>query len=117
MGLVTDCLLMVNNYRDVEQDRLSGKRTFVVRFGRKAALRTYLWFGLAASAVALGYFWLEWEGNYVAAPALFVYMALHVWTFKEMSALTGRALNGVLGKTARNIFVFGAAVALSLLIG
>ena len=31
-GLVSDLLLMLNNYRDTEQDKISGKRTLIVRF-------------------------------------------------------------------------------------
>ena len=34
-GLAIDTLLMVNNYRDREQDAVSGKCTLVVRYGRK----------------------------------------------------------------------------------
>ena len=32
-GMIIDTLLMVNNYRDREQDALSGKKTLVVRWG------------------------------------------------------------------------------------
>lgn len=34
-GLAIDTLLMVNNYRDREQDAVSGKCTLVVRYGKK----------------------------------------------------------------------------------
>ncbi|HND62035.1 MAG TPA: 1,4-dihydroxy-2-naphthoate polyprenyltransferase [Opitutaceae bacterium] len=34
IGLLTANILVVNNYRDVETDRVAGKRTLVVRFGR-----------------------------------------------------------------------------------
>ncbi len=44
-GLVIDTLLMVNNYRDREQDAQSGKRTLVVRFGPKAGSLAYLTLG------------------------------------------------------------------------
>lgn len=36
-GLVIDTLLMVNNFRDRDQDRISGKRTVVVRWGHVPA--------------------------------------------------------------------------------
>lgn len=41
-GLVIDTLLVVNNYRDREQDALSGKRTLIVRFGEPSAV-TCIW--------------------------------------------------------------------------
>ena len=44
-GLVIDTLLMVNNFRDREQDKISGKRTLVVRFGAKTGLILYFFLG------------------------------------------------------------------------
>lgn len=35
-GLISMCVLMINNLRDMEDDRLVGKRTFPVRFGKRA---------------------------------------------------------------------------------
>lgn len=60
-GMVIDTLLMVNNYRDREQDAQSGKRTLVVRFGPKAGSLAYLTLGIVASGLCLtllsgGYF-------------------------------------------------------------
>ena len=37
-GLISMCVLAINNIRDVEGDRLAGKKTFAVRFGKTAAL-------------------------------------------------------------------------------
>ena len=37
VGLLATNILVVNNYRDVETDRVAGKRTLVVRFGRRFA--------------------------------------------------------------------------------
>lgn len=108
MGLATDCLLIVNNYRDIEQDRISGKRTIIVRLGRKAGIMLYLFCGLSAVAVILvitGWWSL----------LLLPYIALHIQTYLSMRRLTGKALNGVLGATARNIFLFGVLVALAVL--
>lgn len=47
-GLVIDTLLMVNNFRDREQDTLSGKRTLVVRLGARAGLILYFLLGMVA---------------------------------------------------------------------
>ena len=35
-GLISMCLLIINNLRDIEDDRAAGKRTFPVRFGKRA---------------------------------------------------------------------------------
>lgn len=36
-GLISMCILMINNLRDIEDDRAVGKRTLPVRFGKRAA--------------------------------------------------------------------------------
>lgn len=41
IGLLAANILVVNNYRDAETDALAGKKTLVVRFGRKFALWQY----------------------------------------------------------------------------
>lgn len=35
-GLISMCVLMINNLRDIDSDRVTGKRTFPVRFGKRA---------------------------------------------------------------------------------
>ena len=47
-GLAIDTLLMVNNYRDREQDAVSGKCTLVVRYGKKFGENMYLALVIAA---------------------------------------------------------------------
>lgn len=46
-GLISMCVLLINNLRDVDDDRRVGKRTLPVRFGRKAGI------GLMALVVLL----------------------------------------------------------------
>ena len=53
MGLATDCLLIVNNYRDREQDLTAGKRTIVVLFGGRFAEWLYLLLGIVAVLLPL----------------------------------------------------------------
>ena len=45
-GLVIDTLLVVNNYRDRENDKRDGKITLIVRIGEKKAEKLYLALGL-----------------------------------------------------------------------
>ncbi len=42
IGLLTANILVVNNYRDAETDAAAGKRTLVVRFGRRPARWQYM---------------------------------------------------------------------------
>ena len=114
-GLAIDCLLMVNNYRDRNQDEISGKRTLVVRFGRKFGLRMYLWLGLLAFALGSLVIGVVTGKCYSFLP-LALYAVLHILVYRKMLLIDGKALNGVLGSTARNIFLFGVLFALSLLV-
>jgi 1,4-dihydroxy-2-naphthoate octaprenyltransferase len=52
-GLVTNNILVVNNYRDLEEDRLASKRTLVVIMGRRFAQIQYLGSTVLAAAILL----------------------------------------------------------------
>lgn len=73
-GLISMCVLLINNLRDMDSDRLVGKRTFPVRFGRRAAL------GLMGTVVALmpvlAYLALGWSlAMLVVVPAAALFAA------------------------------------------
>ena len=45
-GLIIDTLLVVNNYRDRDNDKQANKHTLIVRIGEKKAEQLYLWLGI-----------------------------------------------------------------------
>ena len=108
-GLVTDCLLVVNNYRDRHTDRLAGKRTLVTLIGEKATEKLYL--GLAALALLLTLPVLR-----LATALLFVWLFVaHIPTWRYMKMVNyGRELNEILAMTAQNIAAFGIFLACSI---
>ncbi len=110
-GLAVDNLLILNNYRDIDNDRRSGKRTLIVLIGRKWGLRLYLLLGVVAALTIAIY------GGFTAKSALMlVYFAFHLQAYRQMKLLTGKELNCVLGMTARNILVFGITSVLLILL-
>ena len=113
-GLVSDMLLMLNNYRDREQDKISGKRTLVVRFGEKAGRYAYLWLGILAVALCTYYAFHEmWTASLLPLP----FLIPHFTTWRQMVRIfQGKELNMVLGKTARNIVWFGILLSLGLIL-
>lgn len=127
MGLATDTLLVVNNYRDRNQDAVSGKRTLIVRImekykdspNTKEGLQTcqdfYLWLGVFATLLAVVALFL-YPLSSIRYPIMVVYLILHFRTFRRFQSLDGRDLNMVLGETARNIFLFGLLFAANVLI-
>lgn len=71
-GLISMCVLVTNNVRDIQTDRLAGKRTFPVRFGKKAGQALYLAVILlvpVAAYMAFGWCW----AMFVLLPALALY--------------------------------------------
>ncbi len=113
-GLVSDLLLMLNNYRDREQDKISGKRTLVVRFGESAGRWAYLILGI--SAVGLCSFY-AFNSHLLASLLPIAFLIPHFTTWREMVRIyQGKELNIVLGKTARNIVVFGLLLSLGLIL-
>lgn len=113
-GLVIDTLLVVNNFRDIDNDRVAGKKTLVVRMGAEKALMLYRSLGSAACILGV-VFWLC--GHKMAFFLPCIYLWLHYNTCGEMARIRkGRELNNVLGLTARNMFVYGLCVALGVLL-
>lgn len=96
MGLVTDCLLLVNNYRDRDTDYWAGKRTLVVIIGGRATLWLYFWLGPLAIALVF---------PTTILPLLYLPLHLHNW--QSMFRIhKGRELNTVLGRTSLAILLF-----------
>lgn len=113
-GLIIDTLLMINNFRDREQDAISGKKTIVVRLGAKAGLILYFLLGLAACWCC--FYFLEIGKIYaVLLPQL--YLIPHILTTQHMARIyRGKALNGILGETSRNMLIFGLLLTLGLIL-
>ena len=114
-GLAIDTLLMVNNYRDREQDAVSGKCTLVVRYGKKFGENMYLALGIAAVLLC---FWFVYTGKltpleFIWAPCVYLYM--HALTWRKMIQIgSGKKLNSILGETSRNMLFLGLLLAVAL---
>ena len=114
-GLAIDTLLMVNNYRDREQDAVSGKCTLVVRYGKKFGENMYLALGTAAVLLC---FWFVYTGKltpleFIWAPCVYLYM--HALTWRKMIQIgSGKKLNSILGETSRNMLFLGLLLAVAL---
>lgn len=103
IGLLAANVLVVNNYRDMDDDMVVGKKTTVVIFGRRAMGWYYLVSGFIAMGLAIPvlhhlppYAW--------GIPA--VYLCLHIATWRRVVTSKGASLNPLLGATARNLLIF-----------
>lgn len=110
-GLAIDALLIVNNYRDIDNDRSNGKITLAVRLGKSKTRRLYESIGYTAAGIMiiLVFFDLYQTDKLIPTYAIYlIYIILHRQSYQEMKRINkGAKLNQVLGLTARNILVFG----------
>jgi 1,4-dihydroxy-2-naphthoate octaprenyltransferase len=112
VGALITAILVVNNLRDIDQDRRAGKRTLAVRLGVRGAV---LEFGVLVAVaylipVALV---LGGSGPAVLLPLLSAPLALPLWRSVRAGG-DPRRLNAVLAGTARLSLVFAALLALGL---
>lgn len=113
-GLVIDALLIVNNFRDRDNDREAGKNTIIVKLGAEAGLQIYLAVGIGAFILG-GVFWIN--GHVLAFIFPLIYLLMHIFTYLKIKRIyQGKALNQCLGETARNIFIYGLCVCIGLLL-
>lgn len=113
-GLVIDALLLVNNYRDRDNDREAGKMTLVVKIGDENSRAAYLAVGITACILG-GSAWIA--GHPLATVVPLLYLVLHIATYLDIKRIDrGKALNLCLGQTARNILVYGLTYSIGLLL-
>jgi len=114
MGLLTVAILVVNNLRDIENDRRAGKHTLAVRFGVSIARLEYIFCLLGAYIIAVA-LWgvgrLPWMSLLVL---LTIPAALKL--VKAMYNDSGRALNKTLAGTGRLELFYALCFALGLVI-
>lgn len=117
-GLVTDCLLLVNNFRDRDTDKRVGKITLVNIIGEKPSLFLYEICGILAAILAhyaifiLSDYSYDWK-TFVP----YVFIGIHSRVAHSMHRINhGSRLNMVLGYTARSILIFSILVSLALIL-
>lgn len=116
VGALCVNILVVNNLRDVEQDKKSGKKTLGVIFGEGALKFEYaLMLAIAFSIPPHFYFVLKYEIGvllpFVILP-LAIYHAYKIWTEKNKMNL-----NAMLEQTARFMLLFGTLLSLGIILG
>ena len=104
-GLMSVAILTVNNLRDIDSDRKSGKNTLAVRFGRGFALSEYLFCVLGAGIVPV-FIYMFIEDHLPLLACVLIILAV-VPTIKTVLTRTeGVALNAALAATARLLLAY-----------
>ena len=113
VGLLASNVLVVNNYRDMDDDKSVGKHTTVVLFGRKAMSRWYLLSGI----IGVCLMWKVWMHlSLISWIIPLIYLIFHTSTWRSLTHSEGPALNPLLGRTAKNLLVYSVGLLLCSLI-
>ncbi|MCM1071523.1 MAG: 1,4-dihydroxy-2-naphthoate octaprenyltransferase [[Clostridium] fimetarium] len=109
IGLLSANILVVNNYRDIDDDRAAGKVTQATRIGRPASLWLYVGRAVCGVAMTLPLWWRlsPWTLVFPAATVAMVFAVA-----RYIKTHDGAALNPALGKTALTLLFFAATYAL-----
>ena len=112
IGLLAANVLVVNNYRDMDDDKAVNKHTTVVIFGRKIMSYAYLSAGLIAMLILFP-IWgrLPWQ---MTVGVVLVYLIPHIGLWRNLTSKRGAQLNPILGKTAMLLLLFTTALTVSL---
>lgn len=111
IGLLGANVLIVNNYRDIEDDVAVGKKTLAVRFGRKAMIALYLVNAIVAILLMIPDWYLTGSRRWLFIPVLIALGAIGL--AREMSRKQGAELTPVLGKTAMLMCLYSISFAVT----
>lgn len=109
LGLLIANILVVNNYRDYEEDKINLKKTLAVRFGKRFALFQYI-FSLILSYFILITFYIltNYSKKYILAPLLSFPLALIlIW---QILNFAGEKLNKTLALSALLSLLFSLLI-------
>jgi 1,4-dihydroxy-2-naphthoate octaprenyltransferase len=115
IGLLAANILVANNYRDAETDARAGKKTLVVRFGRKFAVWQYALSHIVAllcpaALIIYGYHWP------VLLPLLLTPWAVGLTRRLALSREPAEQI-ALLGSTAKYLAAFGGLLSAGLVLG
>lgn len=105
-GLLGANILIVNNYRDIADDKAVGKTTLATIIGPKATLLLYLIDGVAAVGLMMPQ-WRQMPAGWQSAPELTFIIIVLLWL--RIRKAKGAALNPMLGATAMVMLLYALA--------
>lgn len=115
VGLLAANIIIPNNYRDMETDTRAGKRTLVVRFGRKFAVWQYALSATVAFLCAPALLLVGYRAP-VLLPLVLVPWAVRLTVRLARSTQPAEQI-ALLGATARLLAAFGALLSVGLVLG
>jgi len=114
VGALSVNILVVNNLRDVHQDKIAGKRTLGVLLGESALKVEYLLMVALAFATPIYLFFIEGFGLAVLSSFIVFPLAL-LLSYKIVTNEHKPKLNGVLERTAQFLAIYSIIFTFSLM--
>jgi len=114
VGALITNILVVNNYRDYNEDRMVGKNTLAVKFGQKFTRIQYVVFMIISYIIPfLVYFTFKSE-LIILLPLISFPIAVKL--IKMIYSLEGKELNNTLELTAKLSAIYGLLFAIGILL-
>lgn len=114
VGALITNILVVNNYRDIDEDREVGKNTLAVKMGRKFTRYQYLIFMILSYLILFVVYFTYNQRLFVFLPLLTLPLAIKL--IKMIFSYKGQELNKTLELTAKLSAFYGFLFAIGILI-
>lgn len=114
VGALITNILVVNNYRDREEDKLNGKNTLAVLFGEKFTQLQYVFFMILSYSILFVVYFTFKKSFLTFLPMLS--LPLSIKLIKMIFTLRGRELNKTLELTAKLSAIYGLLFAAGILL-
>ncbi|MAT59302.1 MAG: 1,4-dihydroxy-2-naphthoate polyprenyltransferase [Ignavibacteriae bacterium] len=114
VGALITNILVVNNFRDIDQDRAASKITLAVKFGKNFAVGQYIFLVLISYAVPLIAFFIYGKEWFILLPLISLPLAVRL--VKMLFTLKGTQLNKTLELTAKFSAIFGLLFAIGIIL-
>ena len=111
-GLMAICILIVNNVRDLEQDRRAHKHTVAVRIGDQASRREYVLIQQLTLIIPFVFWGVGWLNAWSLLTVLAWPLFWQLW--RQIGAWRGAKLNATLGATGRASLVYSILLSIAL---
>lgn len=114
VGALITNILVVNNYRDIDQDRIANKNTLAVKWGKRFTRFQYLFFMIISYVTPFVVFATFKDSVFVFLPLLSI--PLSVKLVRMIYMLEGQELNKTLELTAKLSGIYGLLFAIGILV-
>ena len=114
VGALITNILVVNNYRDISEDKSNGKNTLAVKFGEKFTRLQYVMFMILSYAILFVVYFSYKQSVFVFLPLLSFPIAVKL--VRMIYSLKGNSLNNTLALTAKLSLIYGLLFAAGILL-